>query len=74
MVAGQVALSLLLLIGAGLFLRSLRNLENIDTGFVRDLGSGVITREIAEKGWRVGVNDRRMRAMSRNHNHVIVQR
>ncbi|HLY16099.1 MAG TPA: ABC transporter permease [Bryobacteraceae bacterium] len=36
MVGGQVALSLLLLIGAGFFLRSLRNLEKIDTGFLRE--------------------------------------
>ena len=32
----QVALSLLLLVGAGLFVRTLRNLENLGTGFPTD--------------------------------------
>ena len=35
-VAAQIALSLLLLIGAGLFVRTLRNLKNLDLGFTTD--------------------------------------
>src|SRR5262249_37237773 len=36
LVAAQFALSLLLLTGAGLFVRTLRNLESLDLGFARD--------------------------------------
>jgi predicted permease len=36
LVAGQVALSLALLVGAGLFLRTLHNLQNVDLGFRRE--------------------------------------
>src|SRR5579871_283747 len=36
LVSGQVALSLLLLIGAGLFIRTLQNLQNLDPGFRRE--------------------------------------
>jgi predicted permease len=35
-VVGQVALSLLLLVGAGLFLRTLLNLQNLDLGYARE--------------------------------------
>ena len=35
-VAAQIALSLLLLVGAGLFVRTLRNLKDLDVGFTTD--------------------------------------
>jgi predicted permease len=36
LVIGQIALSVMLLIGAGWFVRTLRNLENVDLGYPRD--------------------------------------
>ncbi len=36
LVIGQIALSVILLIGAGWFVRTLRNLENVDLGYPRD--------------------------------------
>jgi len=36
LVAGQIAISVMLLIGAGWFLRTLRNLENVSLGYARE--------------------------------------
>jgi predicted permease len=36
LVIGQIAISVMLLIGAGWFVRTLRNLENVDLGYSRD--------------------------------------
>jgi predicted permease len=36
LVAGQIALSVMLLIGAGWFIRTLRNLENVNLGYARE--------------------------------------
>ena len=52
LVAAQVALSLLLLVGAGLFVRTLRNLQQLDAGFNRQ---GVLVVDL-ERGSAVPPN------------------
>jgi predicted permease len=55
-IAGQVALSLALLVGAGLFLRTLRNLQRVDLGFRRE---GTVIADIDPT--KLGYKDRRLR-------------
>ncbi|HEX3748575.1 MAG TPA: ABC transporter permease [Bryobacteraceae bacterium] len=51
LVCGQVALSLLLLVGAGLFVRTLQNLLNVNPGFRRE-GVLVVRLDGAREGYR----------------------
>jgi len=55
LVVAQVGISLLLLVGAGLFLRTLYNLKNVDVGFQRDgvLTMGVKPEEKVYQGTRL---------------------
>jgi predicted permease len=55
LIAGQVALSLALLAGAGLFIRTLRNLESVDLGFQREnaLVVNVDASKLGYKGYRL---------------------
>src|SRR5579864_602761 len=55
LVAAQIALSLLLLIGAGLFVRSLQNLVRLDPGFDRER---LVLAEI--NPWLLGYDDARL--------------
>jgi predicted permease len=57
LVSAQVALSLLLLVGAGLFLRTLTNLLNVDPGFQRE---GILLVDL--DGQREGYRDARLTA------------
>ncbi len=60
LVTAQVALSLLLLVGAGLFARTLQNLLNVDPGFRRE---GVLLVDL--DGQREGYSDARLMAFYR---------
>lgn len=51
LVAAQVALAMVLIAGAGIFVHSLRAIESIDLGFTRD---GILTMEVAPEPDRFG--------------------
>ncbi len=64
LVVGQVALSLLLLVGAGLFVRSLENLRYLDPGFLRENVLLVETSagSIGYKGQRIRTFEEQLRS------------
>lgn len=51
LIAGQAALSLALLVGAGLFIRTLHNLETVDLGFHRE-GVMIVDVDASNVGYR----------------------
>ncbi len=63
LIAGQIALSLALLVAASLFGRTLRNLQNVDLGFQRD---GIAIFEIDPTS--VGYSGQRLRAF---YDHLL---
>lgn len=67
LIVGQVALSLVLLAGAGLFLRSLMNLMNVDTGFNRQ---NVLLAEIDPSGSGYQEDEKLERLMQRVEQRV----
>ncbi|HXB70298.1 MAG TPA: ABC transporter permease [Candidatus Acidoferrales bacterium] len=62
LVTSQVALSLVLLIGAGLFIRTLRNLQQIDPGFRRE-GVLLVLLDASRAGYRAGDKGTRLTAV-----------
>jgi predicted permease len=62
LVTSQVALSLVLLIGAGLFVRTLRNLQQIDPGFRRE-GVLLVLLDASRAGYRAGNQGTRLTAV-----------
>jgi predicted permease len=74
LVVAQVAMSLLLLIGAGLFVRSLQNLRSLDPGFVRErvLLVNVNPQQSGYKGQRLRDFYERLLARVRTMNGVHV--
>jgi len=74
LVVTQVAISLLLLIGAGLFVRSLQNLRSLDPGFARErvLLVNVNPQQSGYKGQRLRDFYERLLARVRNMNGVRV--
>ncbi len=68
LVAGQVAASLLLLVGAGLFVRTLINLRDIDLGLTRDT---ILATRVEPRGSnQKGPNFDRLRAPVRRSPHA----
>ncbi len=51
LIAGQAALSLALLVGAGLFIRTLHNLQSVDVGFERE-GVVIVDVDAANVGYK----------------------